>query len=189
MYKDRFKQGMSTEDADSHDLGLDFLNAKVGNIGNDGKDPYDRFLESYTNLSNRPDWDGYLTKEEADDWWKTKSGIPLFVDQSKINLKGVDISDFEKSNPMYHNFIWDFDFDNPYSNLSETGRVYGSIKLTLLNNQGDVMLGRSYDFLDEYDFEMDDRVFRNIATWVGRPGGPDDGKSFIIKSYGHAKLN
>lgn len=43
-----------------------------------------KFFNSYNGLKDRPDYDGYLTKEEADTWWKEKSGEPLYVDKAKL---------------------------------------------------------------------------------------------------------
>lgn len=40
--------------------------------------------------------------------------------------------------------------------------------------------------MDEYDFNMDNRPLRNFATRIGRPGGANDGKSFLIHGYGYA---
>ena len=44
------------------------------------------------------------------------------------------------------------------------------------------------DYWGKYDFDMDGRLFRDFATWVGRPGGRNDGKDFYIYGYGHAKV-
>ena len=51
MWNDKFRQGMSSDEAALEDLGLEFLNAQVGFKDENGKDPYDRFLESYINLT------------------------------------------------------------------------------------------------------------------------------------------
>lgn len=40
--------------------------------------------------------------------------------------------------------------------------------------------------MDKYDFNMDGRLFRDFATWVGRPGKANDGKDFLIHGYGYA---
>jgi len=81
----------------------------------------------------------------------------------------------EEKNPISPNFVW---------GLSNTGKVYGTIKLTLLNaTTGDVHIGEK-KYLDEYDYKMDGRILRNAATWVGRPGGADNGKNFFIIGYG-----
>ena len=40
--------------------------------------------------------------------------------------------------------------------------------------------------MDEYDFRMDGRPLRDLATKLGRPGGENDGNSFMIYGYNHA---
>ena len=126
---------------------------------------------------DRPDYDGYLTKNEADSWWKGKSGAPLFVDQSKIELHGINTSSFKQKNPIYKNFIW---------GLNNTGKTYGTLKMTLIDaEKGKVFIG-SEKYMDKYDFNMDGRPFRDFATWVGRPGKANDGKNFLIYGYGYA---
>ncbi|MCS3282143.1 hypothetical protein NXV73_05240 [Bacteroides salyersiae] len=77
MDKDNFVQGMTHEDA---------MNFSLGFQGLKNKNAKEKFFNSYNGLKDRPDYDGYLTKEEADTWWKEKSGEPLYVDQSKIDL-------------------------------------------------------------------------------------------------------
>ena len=123
----------------------------------------------------------YLTKEEADEWWREGTGEPLYVDQSKIELPGIDTSSFEESETISKNFIW---------GLSNTGKVYGTLTMTLIDGKtGKVLIGSpKNDYLDKYDFDMDGRLFRDFATWVGRPGGRNDGKDFYIYGYGHAKV-
>ena len=68
---------------------------------------------------------------------------------------------------------------------SETGLVYGSIKLTLLNPSGQVRLGSGSDgFLDKYDFDYQQgRTLRNIATWFGKQYA-GEGSPFFIYNYG-----
>ena len=118
-----------------------------------------------------------MTKAEADTWWRGKSGEPLFVDQSKIELHGVNTSSFERENPIYKNFIW---------RLTNTGKTYGTLKMTLIDaEKGKVFIG-SEKYMDKYDFNMDGRPFRDFATWVGRPGKANDGKDFLIYGYGYA---
>ena len=168
MDKSNFKQGMSHEEALSHSLGYEGL------IDDQARSNY---TTSYTELKDRPDYDGYLTKSEADAWWRGKSGEPLFVDQSKIELHGINTSSFKKKNPISKNFIW---------RLTNTGKVYGTLKMTLVDaEKGKVFIGLK-SYMDKYDFNMDGRFFRDFATWVGRPGKANDGKDFLIHSYGYA---
>ena len=87
MNKENFTQGMSHEYA--MNIGVDLSTATISNFA------YNRISSHYQSLPSRPDYDGYLTKSEADAWWKGKSGEPLFVDQSKIELPGVTTQSFE----------------------------------------------------------------------------------------------
>jgi hypothetical protein len=170
MNEKDFTQGMSHKEAKKKDLGKDGLK---------GKDAVDKFEKSVASLPERPDYDGYLTKAEADKWWNEKSGEPLYVDQSKIELHGINTNSFGKSKSIYKNFIW---------GMTNTGKVYGTLKMTLIDAQtGKVHIGGA-DYLDKYDFNMDGRLFRDFATWLGRPGGINDGKDFIIRSYGYATV-
>lgn len=60
---------------------------------------------------------------------------------------------------------------------------------TLLDAKtGAVMIGDE-NKVNTYKFDMQkNRPLRNFATWAGRPGGPNDGKDFVIKGYGHATV-
>lgn len=173
MDEDNFIQGMSSDSAEKYNK---------GKSGFEDFDAFDKFEDSYSHLSERPDWDGYLTKKEADEWWLSKSGKPLYVNQALIDLSGISTQSFGNQNGayIYKNFIW---------GLSNTGQVYGTLKLTLINkNTGAVYIGRKNSYMDEYDFKMDGRLFRDIATWIGRPGKADSGMSYQIYSYGHASV-
>ncbi len=175
MKKDDFKQGMSHEDA----LSKGTLRSNLPMVYK--KEFYDKIDNYFATLPSRPDYDGYLTKKEADDWWLGKSGQPLFVDQSKIELPGISTKSFDnkEGSSFYENFVW---------GLSNTGKVYGTLKLTLTNAKtGTVHLGGA-KYMDEYDFTMDGRWARDFATWWGRPGGKNDGKSFLIHGYGQATV-
>lgn len=171
MKREDFKQGMSHKEAAKKDLGVESLDLEATR----------NWYSFSKTIESRPDYDGYLTKSEADAWWKGKSGEPLFVDQSKIELPGITTKTFNNKNgtSLYNNFVWD---------LNNTGEVYGTIKLTLKNaSTGNVHLGGE-KYLDEYDYKMDGRLLRDIATWVGRPGSANGGKDFFIYGYGHAKV-
>ena len=172
MDKKHFKQGMEQEEAIKHNLGYDGLE------NDKARESYNK---SWSSLPGRPDYDGYLTKAEADAWWQGKSGQPLYVDQSKIDLPGITTESFDNKDgaSVTKNFIW---------GLSNTGKAYGTLKLTLKDaKSGTVHIGGS-NYMDEYDFRMDGRPLRDVATWVGRPGGANDGKSFLIYGYGKAKV-
>src|SRR5699024_11644248 len=61
--KSNFKQGMSHEEALSHSLGYNGLA---------DEEARSNYLESYTSLKDRPDYDGHLTLEEANKWYRSE---------------------------------------------------------------------------------------------------------------------
>ena len=87
MDKKNFSQGMSHEDALSHNLGKDGFQDEIA---------YEKFSKHYAGLKDRPDYDGYLTLSEANDWYKNGNGEPLYVDAAKINLFPVTTGTFEE---------------------------------------------------------------------------------------------
>ena len=168
-----FKQNMSNESATSFDLGVDFLSDNA----------FDKYSNHYHGLSSRPDWDGVLTLSEANNWYRTGGGEPLFVDASKIDLSSLKKSEFSKIGISKNvNFL-----DPQHFNLN-TGLVYGTIQVTSINKDGTIRLGNINGLLDTYNFDLQKgRFWRNRATqigsWVAGKGIP-----FNIYYYGHGQL-
>jgi len=71
-----FKQGMSIEEAQKNNLG-------IKSFVDDAS--FAEFLDNYGNLYKRPDWDGYLTLKEANEWYRIGNGQPLFVSMDDNN--------------------------------------------------------------------------------------------------------
>ena len=69
MNKEDYAPKMTFEDAKNKNLGIEGLN---------GQNAYDRFHESFNALSGRPDWDGKLTLEEANNWYRNEEYINGF---------------------------------------------------------------------------------------------------------------
>lgn len=65
----------------------------IGINGLEDVDAFSRFIISYNNLKFRPDWDGYLTLEEANDWYRNGNGQPLYVSLDKVDLSGLTSRD------------------------------------------------------------------------------------------------
>jgi RHS repeat-associated protein len=153
------------------------------NAVNTGKNP-DITIHSFTTSEwqSRPDADGKLSLSEANEWYRGNSGNPLFADASKINLSPISVNDFKGGvgSSMYNNFA-------SLRGNTETGLVYGTIKLTLNNSNGQVTLG-SGGLLDKYDFDYQKgRTLRNIATWIGEKNA-GKGTSFLIYTYGTGQV-
>ena len=45
--------------------------------------------DHYNGLQDRPDYDGYLTLQEANEWYRNGNGEPLFASLEKIDLSGI----------------------------------------------------------------------------------------------------
>ena len=164
METSHFTQGMAHSDAEKNRFSGELENDVIESI-----------KKHHGGLNQRPDYDGVITKQEADEWWLNGSGSPLFVDRSKINLPGVTTKSFRRKKSFYKNFIW---------SLSESGKTFGTLRLELTNPEdGEVSIGKEY--LDEYDFKMHKgRPLRNIATLIGRPGKKDAGEDYKFYGYG-----
>ena len=175
MEETDFKQGMSHEEAEKKDLGISALQKEGA---------YKKFLTSFLSLKDRPDWDGYLTLKEANDWYRNGNGQAVFVDASQINLSPLAIEDLIVDKNVIYNFLY------PTTLNVATGLVYGQISLTLLDENGTVRIGNTHGEIDRYDFDMHTGgvSFRNIATKIG---GIVAGKGvpYAIRGYGLGKIN
>jgi hypothetical protein len=174
MKKSNFKQGMSHEEALKYNLGHDGLI---------DKDAQYRMFENYNNLSNRPDYDGYLTLPEANEWYRNGNGQSLYVDASQIDLSPITIDGFGLNKSRVYNFL------HPTSLNIKTGLVYGNISLTLLDTNGTVRVGNSNNRIDIYDFDYhpNGSKFRNVATKIGQQVA-GKGNGYEIYGYGVGKV-
>ena len=150
-----FVQGMSHEDALALSTSLNEKNLEMAEL---------KMKTHYSNLKNRPDWDGYLTYLEAREWWRNGNGEALYVNQSLIDLSPLSIIDFNGQNRITHNFFFDMESDK------DVGRVYGTLTLHMIDHDiGEVKLGNSNSaYIDTYDFNSGGSMMRNIATRVAK---------------------
>ena len=155
MKKEDFKQGMSHKEA---------LSKSLGQEGLVDDDAYDKLSNHYSQLKNRPDYDGIITDAEARSWWENGNGQSLFVKQSMIDLSPVTTQDFKDNSKITHNFFFDA------TSNKDVGRVYGTLTLSLIDAKtGEVKLGNPNNaYIDTYDFNSGGSVPRNIATWTAR---------------------
>ncbi|MEC3882048.1 RHS repeat-associated core domain-containing protein, partial [Parapedobacter sp. 10938] len=152
MNEKDFKQGMSHEEALKKNLGI---------AGLKGDEAKSNLLKSYNSLPSRPDYDGHLTLAEANEWFRTGDGKPLYVDLSKIDLSSISQGDFKTDRKVTY-------FQTLFS--SKDGRVYGNIGLSLVN-------GVARGAYDDYDFDVKrwngppqqahKLIIRNAATQIG----------------------
>jgi hypothetical protein len=172
MKRSDFKQGMSHEEALSKSTDLNTNNREEAEM---------KMNIHYSGLKDRPDYDGKITLSEANEWYRTGNGDPLYADASQIDLNPLNKSDFSVGESKYVNFL------SPKNMNPETGSVYGTIKVTRLNSNGLVKLGGSNGYLDTYDFKPDGRFMRDINTAIGRTVA-GKGIPFNIYTYGNGQL-
>lgn len=179
MNKSDFKQGMSHEKAMSVGKTLDNMSwgdaLKFANNGN-----FENFMNHYNNLNTRPDWDGYLTLDEANEWYRNGNGQPLFTDLSKIDLSGI-----YSLGESYVGQVKTFNLLLNSGSIND-GLVYGQVTLKRYPNHS----VRAY--ADEYNFEMHNgwnplNWPRNAQTVIGGAYA-GDGKKYEINMYGSQQL-
>ncbi|MDD2386984.1 MAG: RHS repeat-associated core domain-containing protein [Bacteroidales bacterium] len=174
-----FKQGMSNDDAMAKGKTLDNMsNGQALEFANNGN--FEKFLDHYNSLSSRPDWDGHLTLDEANDWYNNGNGQALYTDLGKIDLsnlysKGEKYVGEKKTISLFR-----------ASSSTNDALVYGQITLKRYPNHQ----VRAYS--DEYNFEMHNpwnplNWPRNIQTGIGRHYA-GDGQKYDINIYGSKTL-
>jgi RHS repeat-associated protein len=171
MDKVNFRQGMPHEEAMKYNLGEDGLKGRKALL---------RFNSIFNDLPNRPDWDGYITLEEANEWYRKGKGKPLFVALNKIDLSGI-VSLGEKYVGQIKSFNLLF-----YSLSLNDGLIYGSITLKRYPNH------QVRAYADKYDFEMHNWLNpfnwgRNFQTIIGGIVA-GTGEPYEINIYGSKTL-
>ena len=166
MDKGLFQQGMNPDVADK-------LNVEMSTLTDEAKN---KINAHYQNLPNRPDWDGYLTLDEANDWYRNGGGKSLYTDLGKIDLSGV-LSLGEK-------YVGDKKTINLLLNSGSLndGLVYGNLTLKRYPNNAVRAYADSYDFQMHSGFKPS-VLLRNCETLIGRAVA-GQGKSYSINIYG-----
>lgn len=143
MENSDFKQGMSHEEALSKDC-------DINSFASD--EAFEKFSSHFQSLPNRPDYDGYLTLKEANDWYRNGNGESLYTDLNKIDLSYI-WSAGDK-------YVGQEKIVNLLSNSASLndGLVYGNIRLKRYPNNS----VRAYS--DIYDFDM--KSWKNPLNWI-----------------------
>ncbi|HUN04479.1 MAG TPA: RHS repeat-associated core domain-containing protein, partial [Niabella sp.] len=203
MKKEDFQQGMSHEYALQKDLapngGTDFYKAIP-----DWANYYD-FYDHYNNLSNRPDYDGFVTIREGINWAKSHPGAlenptpdnMLYIDASKLDFGNISTADFKngvgKSSPINLNTPGNFAEAQINHTLASTVYALGRVDITLLNNAGSVKIVNDFNLpanrATDYDWNKGGSVWRkgliNYERWSE---GLNDTHGFRVFYYGTGKL-
>ena len=181
MDKDKYKEGLSDKEALN-------LGKKLKNM-DWSPDVVNNIRKKVNNT--RPDRDGIVTVEEANDWYKKGSGKPLYVDISKMKFKSspVSVKDLKEGEMQQINFfnmgdIHPFDSSIKWRPASDytLSRVYGTLRVVLKNpNTGEIDLQRGFGHkfaFDRYDFNGID----------GKIQGGGKGFDFYGYNTGHVRV-
>ncbi len=164
MDAQNFKQGMSPDLAAKYDLGISALSDAA----------LVRFNKSYSSLSQRPDWDGYLTLSEANKWYRNGSGKPLFVSLEKLDLSNLSL----EGKTVGQNFLVNMFKDSDNTN---DALVHGVITLKMYPDRTVRAFSGTYKF---YMKPWTKENFkRNIAT-IGGEIVAGQGRKYEINIYG-----
>jgi|GEM_PF-2965947 len=156
--------------------------AKKKNLGTKGfvdKEAYNKVQEHYRNLPYRVDYDGKITLDEANSWYRKGSGDPLFADINQIDLSGVfSLGEKFVNQEKCVNLLT--------CGKPEDGLVYGKVTLKRTTNHGVRMYADTYNF-DMKSWWNPANWGRNVETMIGGAIA-GEGKAFDIHIYGTAKL-
>ena len=89
-----FKQGMSHDEA----MEKGMVRSNLPMVFH--PDILNKIDDQTASYPSRPDWDGYLTLSEANEWYRNGNGQPLFVDASKIDLSPITTLDFSNGKKL-----------------------------------------------------------------------------------------
>ena len=144
-----------------NDYNIDLTDDKLKELAVDpntlDEETIEKIKSHYKTLPDRPDYDGYLTLSEANEWYRNGNGEPLYVDIRKIDL---------------YNLLFSLPDDGPYINLLTKGLnpidglVYGHIELIPQLNGSVKASPDTYDFDMHSDTSFSTRV-RNVETFIG----------------------
>lgn len=198
MNKADFSQGMKHEDALKKDLapkgGDDFLKA-IPNRRN-----YQTFYDHYTNLSTRPDYDGFVTRQEGISWAKLHPNAlknpsadnTLYINTALLEFGNIKTGDFAQTNEITPVNLLNFGnaasavLDNK---LHNTIYALGKVNM-ILTNRMDRTVSIVNDEATDYDWNTGGGYIRNKLIMDERKAqGLNDTHGFKTSYYGIGTLN
>ena len=196
MRRGDFVQGMKHEEALALATYLD----------ENDKDAEIRLYNHYKGLSNRPDWDGFVTIDEGIAWAKTHMGAldhptpdnMLYINASLLDFGSLSVADFEygEGNVSFVNLYTYSNFINSVTNNKLRSTVYalGKVHILLENaSQGTISIHNDCfsdkDRVTDYDWNGGGGLKRSIGIMLEkkRAGIPEDA-GFRVYYYGKGQL-
>ena len=193
MDKSCFEQGMSHSDAiDSRatftEL-LSFCNSEA----------FNKYFNHAISLSERPDWDGIVTREEGINWAIRHPGAlqnptpenTLYINTALLDFGNISVSDFENG-VGNSSSIRTFNVGNLFrgltkGNVQNTVYALGRVNLLLLDLSGNVMVVN--DTATVYDWNTGGKIVRDkLVKRERRKYKLNDNHGFKTYYYGTGKV-
>ena len=200
MNRDDFKQGMAHSEA--VDKGT--LRSEMPLVTS--PEIFDKIDSHQAGLSDRPDWDGFVTRNEGVAWAKSHTGAldnptpdnMLYLNTSKLDFGNLSASVFPHTNvPWPVNLLNVGNFAASGNNMALRSTVYalGRVNMMLLNREtGSVSIVNDYNQRSkratDYDWNRGDNIFRKaLINTERRLNGLNDTHGFRTYYYGTGTLN
>ncbi len=199
MNKNGFQQGMAHGEAlDKGTLRSDLPMVIKPEI-------LDKMDSHQAGLSNRPDWDGLVTRGEGVAWAKSNPGAlnnptpdnMLYIDASKLNFGNISTSDFQSINvqtPINLLNAANLAASGTNSTLRATVYALGRVNMTLLNRQsGSVSIvndfNQSSNRATDYDWNQGgSKLRRTLINAERRRSGINNSHGFRAYYFGTGTL-
>ena len=150
MSDDYFQQGMSASEA---------LLYHMEESGLVDEKAQEKFNQHYSQLNTRPDWDGYLTLSEANDWYRNGQGEPLFTDLKQIDISRISLNNLNVGERKPINLLYQ-------GNSLNDRLVYGNITFEMHPSNTITVLPDKYDFEMHSGYSLSTMI-RNTLTIIG----------------------
>lgn len=150
MSDDYFQQGMSASEA---------LLYHMEESGLVDEKAQEKFIQHYSQLNTRPDWDGYLTLSEANDWYRNGQGEPLFTDLKQIDISRISLNNLNVGERKPINLLYQ-------GNSLNDRLVYGNITFEMHPSNTITVLPDKYDFEMHSGYSLSTMI-RNTLTIIG----------------------
>jgi len=189
-----FRDGMTHAEAMRIGRTLDNMSDEEAlSFANNGS--FVTFLNHYSNLNSRPDWDGFVTIDEGIAWAKEHPNVKanptsdntLYINASFLDLGFLTVSNSGlKVGEGYRNVNL-YDYVNRKSLRSiNTTYALGNTSIKLLDNTGTISFQG-----DVYDWDYhENSPKRNALIFLERKrAGLNDNHGFKVKIYGTTRIN
>jgi hypothetical protein len=181
----------------SHDEAL--ANNK-GSRGLANSESKSKMANHYSELKNRPDYDGFVSVQEGIDWAKSNPGAlqnptpdnTLYIDASKLDFGNLSTANFNKTGvPEPQNLLNSENLAGSIGNETLRATVYALGRVDMqLNDRNSGSVSIINNSATDYDWNTGGGNLRNSLIKAERArAGLNDSHGFKVSYYGTGTLN